>query len=208
MKFRLASFLLVAPFTLFAQTKKSEVLARVDATKAVFDDIALKIWNYAEVGFQETKSSALLQSKLTQEGFKVESGVAGMPTAFVASFGSGAGGILMLLGVIIGGRLGYVLFYNPSLIWSRPLEILQVWHGGMSFHGGFLGVCAAVILYARSQKIDLLRLGDLIAPAGPVGLLFGRIANFINGELWGRETQGPWGMIFCNAKVQELNDGS
>ena len=111
------------------------------------------------------------------------------------------------LGIIIGGRLGYVLFYNPSLVWTRPLEILQVWHGGMSFHGGFVGVCAAVILYARSQKIDLLRLGDLVAPAAPLGLLFGRIANFINGELWGRETQGPWGMIFCNAKVQSLNGG-
>ncbi|MDP8916606.1 MAG: prolipoprotein diacylglyceryl transferase, partial [Pseudomonadota bacterium] len=100
------------------------------------------------------------------------------------------------LGVILGGRLGYVLFYRPDLIWTDPLEIIQIWNGGMSFHGGFLGVAAAIVVYARLNKIDLLRLGDLVAPCAPFGLFFGRIANFINGELWGRPTEAPWGVVF------------
>ena len=100
------------------------------------------------------------------------------------------------LGIILGGRLGYVLFYAPELIWHEPLEILRVWHGGMSFHGGFLGVTVALIAFARTQKLPFLSLSDLIAPAAPIGLFFGRIANFINGELWGRPTRLPWGIIF------------
>ncbi|MEI6281763.1 MAG: prolipoprotein diacylglyceryl transferase [Alphaproteobacteria bacterium] len=100
------------------------------------------------------------------------------------------------LGIILGGRLGYVLFYAPELIWHEPLEILRVWHGGMSFHGGFLGVTVALIAFARTQKLPFLSLSDLIAPAAPIGLFFGRIANFINGELWGRPTNLPWGIIF------------
>ncbi|MBU2136686.1 MAG: prolipoprotein diacylglyceryl transferase [Alphaproteobacteria bacterium] len=103
------------------------------------------------------------------------------------------------LGVILGGRLGYVLFYQPQMIWQSPLEVFQIWNGGMSFHGGLLGVIAALVLFARTQKIDLLRLGDLVAPAVPIGLFFGRIANFINGELWGRPTTAPWGMVFPGA---------
>jgi len=102
-------------------------------------------------------------------------------------------------GIILGGRLGHVVFYNTSLIWTDPLEVFKVWHGGMSFHGGFIGVCLAAFFYARSQGMPILRIGDLIAPAAPFGLLFGRIANFINGELWGRATTVPWGMIFPNA---------
>ncbi|PXA86214.1 prolipoprotein diacylglyceryl transferase [Caulobacter sp. D4A] len=112
------------------------------------------------------------------------------------------------LGIILGGRLGYVLFYSPSLIWTKPLEILQVWNGGMSFHGGFLGVCAAVILFARRNRIDLLKLGDLVAPVAPLGLLFGRLANFVNGELWGRVTDVPWGVVFCNARIRALEGGA
>jgi phosphatidylglycerol:prolipoprotein diacylglycerol transferase len=100
------------------------------------------------------------------------------------------------LGVIAGGRLGYVLFYAPHLFVTDPLEILQVWHGGMSFHGGLLGVIIAVIGFARGNKIDMFRLGDLVAPCAPIGLFFGRIANFINGELWGRPTDVPWGIVF------------
>ncbi|NBB14279.1 prolipoprotein diacylglyceryl transferase [Caulobacter sp. SLTY] len=98
------------------------------------------------------------------------------------------------LGVILGGRLGYVLFYQPSLIWPEPLKILRIWEGGMSFHGGLLGVAVALIWFARANKIDLLKLADLTAPAVPFGLFFGRIANFINGELWGRPTDLPWGI--------------
>ena len=102
----------------------------------------------------------------------------------------------LTLGIILGGRLGYVLFYAPELIWREPAEILKVWHGGMSFHGGFLGVTAALLLFARKHRIALFSLADMIAPAVPIGLFFGRIANFINGELWGRPTTLPWGMIF------------
>ncbi len=151
------------------------------------------------------------------------------------------------LGVIFGGRLGYVLFYKPDMIWTAPAKILQIWEGGMSFHGGFIGVLLAAIWFTRqlhvdenqfnafakkraiaeapadkksdylnlkgigwlkkteaeelrvktrTEKIDLLRLGDVVAAAAPIGLFFGRIANFINGELWGRHTDAPWGMRF------------
>lgn len=100
------------------------------------------------------------------------------------------------LGIILGGRLGYVLFYAPQLIWMEPLEVLRVWNGGMSFHGGFLGVAVALLAFARFNKTPFFRLTDMVAPAVPIGLLFGRLANFINGELWGRATTAPWGVIF------------
>ncbi len=103
------------------------------------------------------------------------------------------------LGVIVGGRLGHVLFYTPSLIWKDPVEILKTWHGGMSFHGGAIGVLLAGIWFGRRNRLDLLRLGDVITAAAPIGLFFGRIANFINGELWGRPTTLPWGIIFPGA---------
>ena len=105
----------------------------------------------------------------------------------------------LTLGVILGGRLGYVLFYGRGAFLADPLEIVKVWHGGMSFHGGFLGVMVAIIGFARVNRVDMLRLGDLVAPCVPIGLFFGRIANFINGELWGRPTSLPWGIIFPGA---------
>jgi phosphatidylglycerol:prolipoprotein diacylglycerol transferase len=100
------------------------------------------------------------------------------------------------LGVIVGGRLGHVFFYTPQLIWTDPVEILKTWKGGMSFHGGTLGVLIAVVTFARVNRLDMFRLGDVICAAAPIGLFFGRIANFINGELWGRVTTVPWGMVF------------
>lgn len=103
------------------------------------------------------------------------------------------------LGVVVGGRLGSVLFYNTSVIWTDPLEIFKAWHGGMSFHGGLLGVIIALFFFSRANRIDILRLGDLTAPAVPIGLFFGRLANFVNGELWGRPTTLPWGIIFPRA---------
>jgi phosphatidylglycerol:prolipoprotein diacylglycerol transferase len=105
------------------------------------------------------------------------------------------------LGTVIGGRLGYVLFYKPGFYFADPLQILYLWHGGMSFHGGALGVIAALILYCRRSKIDLLEFGDLLCCVVPLGLFFGRVANFINGELWGRVTDAsvPWAMAFPNA---------
>jgi len=111
------------------------------------------------------------------------------------------------LGVIFGGRLGYVAFYKPDLIWTAPLEVLQIWNGGMSFHGGLIGVSIAAFWFCRTNKVPLLGLGDLAAAATPIGLFFGRIANFINGELWGRPTDAPWGMVFCNDRIRDMNYG-
>ena len=104
-----------------------------------------------------------------------------------------------VLGVILGGRLGYVLFYKPDYYAAHPLEIPAVWQGGMSFHGGLLGVMAAMALAARKHKLGFLRLMDFIAPLCPLGIAAGRMGNFINGELWGRPTDLPWGMIFRGA---------
>jgi phosphatidylglycerol---prolipoprotein diacylglyceryl transferase len=100
------------------------------------------------------------------------------------------------LGVILGGRTGYVLFYNPAYFAAHPLEIVQLWKGGMSFHGGFVGVVLAVVLFARRRRIPFLSLGDVTAAVYPIGHFLGRIANFINGELWGRPTDVPWAMVF------------
>ena len=99
-------------------------------------------------------------------------------------------------GVIVGGRLGYVLFYKPGYYVFHPLEILYLWHGGMSFHGGMLGVIGAIILFARQRGISMFALGDIVSAVTPIGLFFGRIANFINGELFGRVTDVPWAMVF------------
>jgi phosphatidylglycerol:prolipoprotein diacylglycerol transferase len=104
-----------------------------------------------------------------------------------------------VLGVILGGRLGYVLFYKPGYYAAHPLEIFYVWQGGMSFHGGLLGVMAAMAFAARKHRVDYLRLMDFVAPLCPLGLAAGRLANFINGELWGRATDLPWGMVFRGA---------
>ncbi len=106
---------------------------------------------------------------------------------------------LAVLGVILGGRLGYVLFYKPGHYASHPLEIFALWQGGMSFHGGLLGVMAAMLFAARRHGIDYLRLMDFVAPLCPLGLAAGRMGNFINGELWGRVTDLPWGMVFRGA---------
>jgi len=104
-----------------------------------------------------------------------------------------------VLGVILGGRLGYVLFYKPGHYLSNPLEIFAIWQGGMSFHGGLLGVMAAMAFAAWRHRIDYLRLMDFVAPLCPLGIAAGRMGNFINGELWGRVTDVPWGMVFRGA---------
>jgi phosphatidylglycerol:prolipoprotein diacylglycerol transferase len=100
------------------------------------------------------------------------------------------------LGIILGGRTGYVLFYNLPHFIEHPLEIVQLWHGGMSFHGGFTGCVIAVVLFARSRGLSFLSLGDITCAVGPIGLFLGRLANFVNDELWGRPTDVPWAMIF------------
>ncbi len=101
-----------------------------------------------------------------------------------------------VLGVVLGGRLGYVLFYKPGWYASHPLEIFEVWKGGMSFHGGLIGVLVAVALFCRLRGLRFLRVTDFVAPLVPIGLAAGRLGNFINGELWGRPTDVPWAMVF------------
>src|SRR5262249_55578231 len=110
------------------------------------------------------------------------------------------------LGVILGGRLGYVLFYG--LVYQthdfldNPLLVFEAWKGGMSFHGGLIGVVLAIVIYSRRVRIDTVPLGDLACAVTPIGLFFGRLANFINGELWGKPTSVPWAMVFPHADLQ------
>jgi phosphatidylglycerol---prolipoprotein diacylglyceryl transferase len=108
----------------------------------------------------------------------------------------------VILGVIIGGRLGYAAFYQPDHFLFNPLQLLKVWEGGMSFHGGFIGVAVAGIWFCKKHKIPMLPLADLMAAVAPIGLLLGRIANFINAELWGRPTDLPWGVAFPGEAAQ------
>ena len=108
----------------------------------------------------------------------------------------------VVVGVILGGRLGFVLFYQPDYYLARPLEILKVWQGGMSFHGGFLGVSVAALVFALRNRLEILGLADLLALSAPIGLLLGRVANFINAELWGRPTTLPWGVVFPGEAAQ------
>ena len=118
------------------------------------------------------------------------------------------------LGVIVGGRLGYVCFYMLPLAEGRaalaadPLTVFKVWQGGMSFHGGMIGVTTAIVAYALKSRLPLLGIADMVAACVPIGLFFGRVANFINGELWGRPTSLPWGMVFCSPHIATAPDGS
>ncbi|WP_293573638.1 prolipoprotein diacylglyceryl transferase [Phaeobacter sp.] len=108
----------------------------------------------------------------------------------------------IILGVILGGRLGYVLFYQPGYYLQHPIEILRIWQGGMAFHGGLLGVILASWLYAKRHDIPSLQMADLVAHVVPPGLLLGRLANFNNAELWGRATDAPWGVVFPGQAAQ------
>jgi phosphatidylglycerol:prolipoprotein diacylglycerol transferase len=115
------------------------------------------------------------------------------------------------LGVLLGGRIGWVVFVallqNPSEILANPLQVFYVWEGGMNFHGGLIGVFLVTVLFCRRNKIDLLRFGDAIACATPFGLGFGRIANFINGEIWGKVSGAPWAVIPCNKYMRQAPGG-
>ncbi|MCK9510084.1 MAG: prolipoprotein diacylglyceryl transferase [Pigmentiphaga sp.] len=105
-----------------------------------------------------------------------------------------------ILGVVLGGRLGYVLFYKPAYYLGHPLEIFAVWEGGMSFHGGLIGVIVVLLLFAWRRGYHAFEVGDFVVPMVPLGLAAGRMGNFINGELWGRVTDVPWGMVFPAAR--------
>lgn len=102
----------------------------------------------------------------------------------------------LAVGVIAGGRIGYMLFYHPDFLLEDPLSLFRIWEGGMSFHGGLLGVAVALYLFARNFGKTFFEVADFVAPLAPIGLFFGRIGNFINGELWGRPTEVPWAMVF------------
>lgn len=104
--------------------------------------------------------------------------------------------VALVAGVLVGGRLGYFLLYQPQDLWRDPLALLRVWDGGMASHGGFIGVTLALWWFARRQRISILHLSDAVVAAVPLGLMLGRVANFLNGELWGRVTDVPWAMIF------------
>jgi phosphatidylglycerol:prolipoprotein diacylglycerol transferase len=108
-----------------------------------------------------------------------------------------------VVGIIAGGRLGYTLFYQPGHYLTHPVEILYIWQGGMSFHGGFLGVVAAGLWFCRRNAIPVLQMSDALAIAAPAGIMLGRLANFVNAELWGRPTSLPWGVIFPGAAAQD-----
>ncbi|MFC7378961.1 prolipoprotein diacylglyceryl transferase [Brevundimonas sp. GCM10030266] len=113
------------------------------------------------------------------------------------------------LGIILGGRLGFALFYQPHLygqLFMGPdnFALFRLWDGGMSFHGGLLGCTLAVVLFALRARVRILTIGDIALAAAPSGLMFGRLANFINGELWGRETTVPWGVNFCNQRARDI----
>lgn len=112
----------------------------------------------------------------------------------------------VVVGTIIGGRLGFVLFYQPAYYFSNPMEILRIWQGGMAFHGGLLGVIVAGVLFCRYHKIPMLQISDAMALVVPIGLLLGRLANFINAELWGRPTDAPWGVVFPGEAAQACGD--
>ena len=105
----------------------------------------------------------------------------------------------VLIGIILGGRLGYVLFYNPAFFMRNPMEIIKIWQGGMAFHGGLLGVTLAMLLFARRHVIPVLHVSDRVAMVLPIGLFLGRLSNFINGELFGRVSDLPWAMVFPNS---------
>ncbi len=111
----------------------------------------------------------------------------------------------VILGVVLGGRLGFVLFYQPGWYLAHPLEILKVWEGGMAFHGGFVGVVVAGLWFCRRHQLPALRIADAFALVAPIGLLLGRVANFIKPELWGRPTDLPWGVIFPLPQAQVCN---
>jgi phosphatidylglycerol---prolipoprotein diacylglyceryl transferase len=105
------------------------------------------------------------------------------------------------IGIVVGGRVGYVLFYNPAFFSAHPEQIFVVWRGGMSFHGGFIGTVLALLLFARARKIPMPSMLDVAAIVTPIGLFLGRLANFVNGELWGRVADVPWAFVFPNADL-------
>lgn len=151
-----------------------------------------------DLGFFQLKWYPLSYLAMILLGWWYMAKLVAQPGAPLAKRHLEAFALTITAGVIVGGRLGYCIFYRPE-IWATPLEVLKPWNGGMSLHGGFLGVIIAIWLFCRVQKLDMLRVCDYVACATPFGLILVRLANFANGELWGRPTDLPWGMIFPGA---------
>ncbi|MGH6924888.1 MAG: prolipoprotein diacylglyceryl transferase [Propylenella sp.] len=113
----------------------------------------------------------------------------------------------LVVGIVLGGRIGYALFYQPGHFLDDPLGFFRLWEGGMAFHGGLIGTILAMAVFALLRGIPMLSLFDVAAASVTFGLFFGRVANFINGELWGRTTDAPWGVVFCNSSIEAVNGG-
>jgi phosphatidylglycerol:prolipoprotein diacylglycerol transferase len=107
----------------------------------------------------------------------------------------------IMLGVILGGRIGYILFYSPQILVHDPIKVFYIWEGGMSFHGGLIGVITSIVIFCKKINVEFLEITDFIVPLGPIAICMGRCANFINGELWGRVTDVPWAMVFPKVDV-------
>jgi phosphatidylglycerol:prolipoprotein diacylglycerol transferase len=116
--------------------------------------------------------------------------------------------VWLVIGIVLGGRVGYALFYQPGNYLNDPLSFFRLWEGGMAFHGGLIGTILAMAIFATRRGIPMLSLFDVAAASVTFGLFFGRIANFINAELWGRPTDAPWGVVFCNASIEAAHGGA
>jgi phosphatidylglycerol:prolipoprotein diacylglycerol transferase len=151
-----------------------------------------------DLGFFQLKWYSLSYLAMILLGWWYMARLVARPDAPLAKRNLEAFALFITAGVILGGRLGYCIFYQPE-IWATPLEVLKAWNGGMSFHGGLIGVILAIFLFCRIHRLDMLRVCDYVACTAPFGLILVRLANFANGELWGRPTNLPWGMIFPGA---------
>ena len=157
-----------------------------------FDPVAVWIWHFPIRWYALAYISGLLI------GWRYCVALAKKPPAIISTEGIDDLLVWVTFGVVLGGRTGYVLFYKPGYYLQNPSDIVALWHGGMSFHGGCAGVVLALWLYCRRHKVSLLGVADIVACAVPIGLFFGRIANFVNGELFGRPSNVPWAMVFPN----------
>lgn len=173
-----------------AESQTAEILASAGIILPEFNEFAIQFGDFGIRWYALAYIAGLLIGfyLLKREANKADSAMTSVALDSLLNY--------VVIGVIIGGRLGYVLFYNASYFLSHPLDIFKIWQGGMSFHGGLIGVTVAMIVLARRYQIPVLAISDRASMVLPIGLFFGRIANFINGELWGRITDVPWAMVF------------
>ncbi|WP_438997122.1 prolipoprotein diacylglyceryl transferase [Candidatus Puniceispirillum sp.] len=173
-----------------ADAQTAEIVSSAGIILPEFNEFAIQFGNFGIRWYALAYIAGLLIGfyLLKREANKADSAMTSVALDSLMNY--------VLIGIIAGGRLGYVLFYNASYFLSYPLDIFKIWQGGMSFHGGLVGVTFAMMLLARRHQIPVLAISDRVSMVLPIGLFFGRIANFINGELWGRITDVPWAMVF------------